>query len=124
MAVFIVFRPSIAERFLRSFASSAFAHYTEQALRLLVGSSMVNFASSMWCPVVFWFFGWSILVSTAGLLLIPWRWHHRFALQVMPPVYRHLKLFALGAFLLGVFILYGSTHAPTQMPTQDEHLAN
>jgi hypothetical protein len=118
MALLIVFRPLAAERFLRSFASSASAHYTEQGLRLLVGASVVNFASSMWCPEVFRIFGWAIIVSTAGLLLIPWRWHHKFASRVMPPVYRHIKLFGLGAFLLGAFILYGASHTLTQTPNQ------
>ena len=127
MALLIVFRPSTAERFLGSFASSASAHYTEQVLRLIVGASLVNFASSMWCPDGFRLFGWSILVSTAVLLLIPWRWHHKFASRVMPPIYRNLKLFGLGAFLLGLLILYGASgalnHVPNQQPEPASGLA-
>lgn len=122
MAVLIVFNPSVAERFLRSFASSASAHYTEQGLRLNVGVSIVNFADSMWCPNVFRIFGWAIIVSTAGLLLIPWRWHHKFAARVMPPIYRHLKLFAFGAFALGAFILYGASYALTQKSNSEQVL--
>jgi len=116
LALLIVIRPSIAERFLRAFASSASTHYTEQGLRLLVGVSIVNFADSMWCPDVFRIFGWAIIVSTAGLLLMPWRWHQKFATRVMPPVFRHLKLFAFGAFALGAFVLYGASHALGQKP--------
>ncbi|MDO8836095.1 MAG: hypothetical protein Q7V01_10890 [Vicinamibacterales bacterium] len=58
LAVVIVAKPSAAERFLMSFASSAPAHYTEQALRLLVGSAIVNCSGSMWHPNLLRMFGW------------------------------------------------------------------
>ena len=109
LAVVSATKPALAERFLRSFASSARAHYTEQGLRLLVGVALVIFASSMWYPELFRLFGWLIVVTTAGLLLIPWRWHQKFATRVMPPVFGHLTLFALGAFALGGFILYAAS---------------
>jgi hypothetical protein len=111
LAVVIATTPSLAERFLRSFASSAPAHYTEQGLRLLVGAAIVNFASSMWYPELFKLFGWLIVVSAVGLLLIPWQWHHEFGTRVMPLVIRRLRLFALGAAALGAFILYGVSRA-------------
>lgn len=106
LAVVIAANPSLAERFLRSFASSARAHYTEQILRLLVGAAIVNFASSMWYSDLFKLFGWLIAVTAVGLLLVPWRWHHKFGMRVMPLVFRHMRLFALGASPLGAFVLY------------------
>ena len=107
LAVVIAAKPALAERFLRLFASTARAHYTEQGLRLLVGVSVVMFANSMRRPELFQLFGWLMVVSTLGLLLIPWQWHHKFSLRVMPPVYRHLRLFGLGALALAALILYG-----------------
>jgi uncharacterized membrane protein len=107
LAVVIATRPPLAERFLRSFASSARAHYTEQGLRLLVGAAIINFASSMWHPEVFVVFGWLIAVSAMALLLTPWRWHQRFGTWVIPLVIRHMRLFAIGAFALGALVLYG-----------------
>lgn len=111
LAVMIMTKPSQAEKFLRSFASSARAHYTEQVLRLVVGAAIVNFASSMWHPELFTLFGWLIVVTGVALLLTPWQWHHRLGTWMMPPVFQHLKLFALGACALGVFILYGLSRA-------------
>lgn len=102
--------PSHAETFLRGFASSALTHYTEQGIRLVVGAAIVTFASSMRYPELFKLFGWLIIGSTAALLLIPWQWHNKFASLVMPPVFRSMRLFALGAFALGVFILYSVFH--------------
>jgi hypothetical protein len=113
LAVVIAAKPSLAERFLRSFASSARAHYTEQGLRLLVGAAIVNFASSMWYPELFKLFGWLIVVTAVALLLTPWQWHHKFGMRVMPLVIRHLGLFALGASALAAFILYGVSRAVT-----------
>ena len=107
LTLVIAAMPSLAERFLRSFASSAQAHYTEQGLRLLVGAAVVHLASSMRHPQLFKLFGWLMVVTTVGLLLIPWQWHHKFSTTVMPPVIRHMRLFALAALALAAFILYG-----------------
>lgn len=111
LALVIVIRPLRAERFLKSFACSARAHYTEQALRMIAGAAIVVFAPSMWYPDLFTLFGWVIIVTTLGLLFIPWQWHHTFAKWVIPLAIRHLKLFALGASALGTLILYGASGA-------------
>jgi hypothetical protein len=110
LALVIVTRPPLAERFLRSFASSASTHYTEQGLRLLVGISIVNFAGSMWLPQIFKVFGWLIVVTSAVLILTPWQWHHKYGTWVLPLMIRHMRLFALGAAALGAFILYALCH--------------
>jgi hypothetical protein len=109
LAVLIVVTPRLAERFIRSFASSAQAHYTEQTLRLIAGGAMVIFAPSMWHTDLFRVFGWLIVLSTVVLLLVPWRWHHELGKQVLPLVIRYMKVFALGAFGLGVLIFYGAS---------------
>lgn len=111
LAALIITMPSHAERFLRGFASSALTHYAEQGARLVVGAAVVTFASSMRYPEVFKLFGWLIVVSTAALLLIPWRWHNKFGTVVMPPVFRCMRIFALGAFALGALILYSASRA-------------
>ncbi|MDH3298039.1 MAG: hypothetical protein OEM96_07160, partial [Gemmatimonadota bacterium] len=100
-----------AERLLTGFASSARAHYTEQALRLIAGLAMVLFAPEMQLSNLFRAFGWLLVLTAAGLLLIPWRWHRRFGEWAIPLAIKHMKLFALGAFALGVFILYGVFYA-------------
>ena len=69
-------RPSLAGRFFRSFARSAPAHYIEQAVRLLIGASLVLFSPAMWQAHSFRVIGWAIVISSLALLLMPWRWHH------------------------------------------------
>ncbi|HET9360706.1 MAG TPA: hypothetical protein VFO58_13230 [Vicinamibacterales bacterium] len=109
LAVLIVVKPRLAERFIRSFAGSPQAHYTEQTLRLIAGGAMVIFAPSMWHTDLFKVFGWLIVLSAVVLLLVPWRWHHELGKQVLPLVIRYMKVFALGAFGLGVLIFYGAS---------------
>ena len=100
-------KPALAERFLMSFASSAQTHYAEQAVRLLVGTSLVVFSPVMWQSSMFRLIGWAIVVSSVGLILVPWQWHHRFGGSVLPMVVRHMKLYAAGSFAFGVLVLYG-----------------
>lgn len=100
-------KPALAERFFMSFASSARAHYVEQAFRLLIGASLVVLSPAMWQANVFRVVGWIIVVTSVGLILIPWRWHHSFGLWVLPMVVRHMRLYAVGLFAFGALLLYG-----------------
>ena len=109
LAVLIAVKPQLAERFLRSFASSARTHYAEQSLRLIAGGAMASFAPSMWYPHVFMLLGWMLAITAAVLLLLPWRWHHEFGKRTMPLVIGHMRLFALGAFALGILVFFGTS---------------
>src|SRR4051812_15955788 len=100
-------KQATAERLLRPFASSARAHYVEQAFRLLIGAALVLLSTVMWQPTVFWFLGWAIVVSSAALVCAPWQWHHRFGERMRPIFFRHLRVYAVGAFAFGALLLYG-----------------
>ena len=100
VTVVVFAKPALAERFFMAFASSARAHYTEQAFRLLIGASLVVYSPSMWHSTAFWFIGWVIALQSAELILLPWRWHYRFGERVRPIFMRRLKLFApMGTFM-------------------------
>jgi len=100
-------KPAVAERFLMRFASSARTHYLEQLFRLLIGAALVVRSPAMWQSNMFWLVGWAIVVSSAALICVPWRWHHRFAERLLPIVVRHLRLCAMGPFAFGALLLYG-----------------
>lgn len=99
--------PVTAKRFVMSFASSARAHYVEQACRLLLGTSLVVRSPVMWQPNMFRLMGWAIVITSLVLLLMPWQWHHRFAQRVLPRLVRHMTLYAVGTFAFGCLLLYG-----------------
>lgn len=104
----MLFTPAHATRFLELFASSARAHYTEQILRLLAGAAMVVFAPEMRFAGPFRLFGWILLVTAIGLMLVPWRWHHRFGRWVIPLAIRHIRMYGVAALGLGALILYAA----------------
>ena len=114
LSVVIVFKPSIGQKYLESFASSARSHYTEQAIRLIGGGAFVLFSSSMLYPDVFFYFGWIVIIPSIGLLLIPWQWHHKYGQWAIPLAIRFLRVYAFGAFALGAFILYAALHPVMQ----------
>jgi hypothetical protein len=107
LATMVFARPAVVERFLMSFASSARAHYVEQAFRFLIGASLVALSPAMWQPYVFRFIGWIIAGTAVVLMLLPWRWHHRFGERVLPIVVRRLRVYAVGMWAFGAFLLYG-----------------
>ena len=106
LAAAAIVRPSRAARFLSAFARSPAAHYGEQALRLVAGIALVLFAPTAAHPGAFHLLGWVLVATSLGLLCVPWTWHRRFARLVVPPVLRHLRLYGLGAALLGAFLLW------------------
>jgi hypothetical protein len=107
LTVVVFAKPAVAERFFMSFATSARAHYTEQVVRLLIGTSLIIRSGAMWQPKIFGFVGWAIVFSSLVLILIPWQWHYRFGEEVRPMVIRHMKLFAVGLLAFGVLLIYG-----------------
>ncbi len=105
-AAFVAVAQKRAERFLLSFASSPRAHYLEQALRLVAGLGFVWFSPQMKYHDLFLVFGWVLVVTSIVLLLLPWRFHQRFATWSIPMVIARIKLYALASFGLGAFVLF------------------
>ena len=106
LAIVILIKPKRAERFLSSYASSARAHYTEQVGRLVVGAALVILSPFLWYSDLLSLFCWVLIITTIGLLLTPWRWHNKFGEWAIPLALRYMKMYSIGAFLLGGFILY------------------
>lgn len=111
LAATCIFRPGTAEAFLLGFATSAAKHYAELGIRITVGTALVMFAQRSPWPVIINLFGWVLIGTTVGLLLVPWRWHHRFAQQAVPKALRYVKVLGIASFGLGIFFLVIAGHA-------------
>jgi hypothetical protein len=109
-------RPALAKRVLMSFASSARAHYLEQGLRLVLGGSIVVLSPGMWQATAFTILGWSIVLSSVVLMILPWRAHRRLAEHMLPPLARHLRLFAFAVFVFGALLLFALSTSLRQSP--------
>lgn len=105
LAVVAFVSPERAKSFLSSFAGSANAHYLELMLRFVTGAAFVIYAPEMKFPVIFFVFGWVLIVTTIVLVVLPWRLHHRFASWSVPMATRRMPLLALGSLAGGAFVL-------------------
>ena len=102
----IIVKPKRGEQFLNSYASSSRAHFIEQFGRLAVGIAIVVFSPLMWYSDFINIFGWLLIITSVGLLIIPWKWHKKYGDLVIPLTIRFKNFFAFGAFVLGGIILY------------------
>jgi hypothetical protein len=92
--------PTQASRLLLGFASTRGLHFTELAFRSIAGAAFVLYAPQMYWSEIFRLAGWVLLVTTALLAVIPWRWHQRFAQRTVPPVTRYIALIGLASLAL------------------------
>lgn len=97
--------PVQASRFLLGFASTQAVHFAELLLRIVVGAALVLAAPRLFLPSAFDVFGWILIVTTVCLLLVPWRWHRRFAQHVVPTAVRYIKPVGVASLALGGVIL-------------------
>ena len=110
LAAVVFIRPSAARRFFAGFASSPETHFGEQFVRLVVGAALIVAAPEMAASNIFRMLGWVIVATAVALMITPWRWHHRFAQRVIPPLLRRMRWYAIGlvvfaAILIGAIII-------------------
>ena len=110
LGVASVFLPATASKYLLGFAGSALLHYLELSLRLVTGGALVVYAPHMAFSGVFHAFGWLLILTTGGLLLVPWRQHRRFAQWAVPQATRHIALAGISSFVLGCATLAALAH--------------
>ena len=99
------FRPGAAANFLLGHASSGLLHYLELCLRVVVGASLVQKAPALPYSQLFNLFGWVLILTTAGLFLVPWQWHRKFTLKAVPQALRHIKLLGISSIVLGTLLI-------------------
>lgn len=110
LAAVALFAPARAAGFLLGFVGSATLHYLELLLRLVVGSAFLLHAPYLPFPNVFTVVGWVLILTTAGLALVPWQWHRRFAQKTVPHAVRNLKLIAVSSLAAGGFVLAAASY--------------
>ncbi|MEP0985657.1 hypothetical protein [Ekhidna sp.] len=99
-------KKNTAIRYFSTFASTAKAHYLEQIIRIIIGSSLLIFSSEMLGTWYYYYFGWLLVGTSILLLIIPWQVHHRFGKWAIPLTIKYIWLYASIAAILGMIILY------------------
>lgn len=106
LALLCVWAPALATDVLSAFARTRRGHFIEQGLRIVAGGAFWLHAQHTVFVTMFRALGAVLIVSSMVLMLLPWRWHRRFAEQVVPPIVRHLNVYAVAALSLGLCISY------------------
>jgi hypothetical protein len=105
LGMLALLRPAQSTAFLQSFAQVAWAHYLELSVRFAIGAACLQLAPQLSAPQIYQLAGWGLLLTTAGLLLMPWRWHQRIALRATANIGRWQPLIGLSSLgLAGVLI--------------------
>lgn len=105
LGVVSLLAPAKAKNFLLGFAASAFTHYVEMGLRLLVGGSIILQAPYVQYPAAFTVVGWMVICTTAVLILLPWKWHRRFAETAVPRAINYLPVIGIVSLTLGTVLV-------------------
>lgn len=105
LAAVALFAPTRAEAFLLGFAKTAQAHWIELALRFVVGAAFVLHAPQSRYTAAFSLAGWMLMLTTAGLVVVPWRWHRVFAQRAVPYATRYLSLIGIVSLVLGALVI-------------------
>lgn len=102
--------PARTSRFLLAFASTPRKHYAELALRIILGGAFIVAAPRLPFSGPFALFGWVLLGTTLALVVVPWRWHHRFAQRAVPEALRFLPLVGVCSVVSGALVLWAVWH--------------
>lgn len=112
LGLLALFAPARARLFLGGFVNSARAHYGEVLLRLIIAAALLQHAPQMLWADLLRALGWLLLITTVPLLLLPWRWHQRFARWSVPQALRYLPLIGVASLLFGLAILHALASGP------------
>jgi hypothetical protein len=99
-------KPERAKRFLGGFAGSAFTHFLEVFVRIIVGTAFVIYSAQMKFSSVFTVFGWMLILTSVVLLFVPWKLHQRFADWSLPLATSRMMIFGFVSSIGGIFILF------------------
>ena len=106
LGVMLLTWPAQGRRFLAGFAQTAFAHYLELGLRILIGAAFIVHAPKMAASSLFVALGWILIATSLGLALLPWRWHARISQRTVPMATRFSTRLGLASILLGAGLVY------------------
>ena len=98
--------PANVVNFMGEFAGTLRAHLLELALRIILGVSLIHSAPGMYAPTGFRAFGWVLVATSVLLLMLPWRWHRRFARWSVPQATANLPLLGAASVVGGAFVLW------------------
>jgi hypothetical protein len=114
LGVLSFLKPDLVKQFLLGFVGSQRKHLIEMLVRLVIGAAFIVYAPHMHNAEIFKFFGWLLVATTVGLLLIPWQWHQHYAKHTVPQATRFIGLIGISSIAFGLFILMSIFHTDSK----------
>ncbi len=112
--IFIIFvgfvmliKPEIARNTVRKAGSTNLINYGEITIRLIPAIALILSSSLSRFPRFFEIFGWTMLITSLLLNLVPRKTHHSFSMKsadILKPIY--FRMISPFAFVLGLFIIF------------------
>ena len=103
----MLINPKKARETLRKAGSTIFINYAEITLRIIPATALILYSDLSKYPIAFKIFGWTMLITSLVLYVVPRKMHHKFSIKsadILKPFY--FQLISPLAFLLGILILY------------------
>ena len=103
----MLINPTKARNTLRKAGSTNFINYTEITLRLIPAIALILCSELSKFPLAFKVFGWTMLITSLILYVVPRNIHHKFSMKsadILKPFY--FRLISPFAFLFGILIIY------------------
>ena len=99
-------RPEKVKKIIAAAGSTYFINYGELTIRFFIGLAFINVKSNF--VLVYNVFGFFLVFSALGLMLIPIKMHNGFSVKAsnfLKPSY--LKFFAPISVIIGLLVIYG-----------------
>lgn len=78
------------------------------ACRLVAGMALILNAENMKWALVFSVFGWVLIGTTLGLLVVLWQKHRQFAQRFVPPALKYIVLIGISSIGFSVLLFWAS----------------
>lgn len=98
-------KPDSAKGFLAGFASTRTLHFVELSVRVLIAAALIVTASRARFSFVFSLVGWTLMITTAILLVVPWKLHRRFAQVAVPLATKRMMPIGFASCIAGILLL-------------------
>lgn len=106
-------RPEAAKGFFGGFATSVGKHWLEIGIRMLIGWALIVHAPASAAPSVLLILGWVLVITSAILAILPWRWHQDFASKSVASAMRHVTLLSIASIAMGLLLSWAALAGTT-----------
>lgn len=107
VGILMLLKPEWVRGILKKAGSTVLINYAELCLRMIPGAALIVYASTSDYPTSFKVVGWFIIISSAILMILPRRLHHKFSIkcaEILKPSY--FQMISPLSIFIGSILIY------------------